>query len=147
MCLELYTDRTATGWYGEFPFSLKDRHWMIFFPRLNYWKSTHLADQNRKNVRLLCGDACVGDVNAFGYLVNALQQKLYGPDDLTNDKYKWSENIFDINTIGDKTKCCHRYSVVGSYYLHNLVRCIVGYLARRDLWVLRYRCPFSKVYK
>lgn len=44
---------------------------------------TYLVDHNRKTVRLLCDDACVGDVNAFDYSANEHQQKLYAPGDLT----------------------------------------------------------------
>lgn len=77
---------------GNFRFLWKT-HIERFSSQPNYCKSTHLADQNRKDVRHLCGDACVDDVNAFGYLVNVHQRKLYGLDDLTNGKSKWRENV------------------------------------------------------
>lgn len=128
-------------------FSLND-----FFSQVyNQCESTHLADHIRKDVRHLCGDACVDGVNAFGYLVSAHQQKLYGHDDLTDKKIQKQRKRFEMMAIGvcvdNEIKCCYRYGVAGSCYLQSLVRCIVGYLLRRDLWVLRCRCPFSKVCK
>ena len=76
-----YTDSTTTGGWDLF-FSLMDTN--IFFHSMkDNYKYTHLADRIRKDVRHLCDDACVVDVNAFDYLVNVHQQKLYGLGGLT----------------------------------------------------------------